>query len=75
MINLDRFPFEGHKPELTLKWTPYTGLTHCVQGLEGFMGSYNRFNRTYHKTMINLDRFPLEGHKPELTLKWTPYSG
>ena len=41
------------------------------------MGSYNRFNRTYHKTMINLDRFPLEGfiHKPELTLKWTPYSG
>ena len=36
------------------------------------MGSYNRFNRTYHKT---LDRFPLEGDKPELTLKWTPYSG
>ena len=34
------------------------------------MGSYNRFNSTYHKTMINLDRFPLEGHKPELTLKW-----
>ena len=32
------------------------------------MGSYNRFNRTYHKTMINLDRFPLEGtpYKPEL---------
>ena len=30
------------------------------------MGSYNRFNRTYHKTMINLDRFPLEGDKPEL---------
>ena len=39
------------------------------------MGSYNRFNRTYHKTMINLDRFPLVGDKPELSLKWTPYSG
>ena len=39
------------------------------------MGSYNRFNPTYHKNMINLDRFPLEGDKPELTLKWTPYSG
>ena len=36
------------------------------------MGSYNRFNRTYHNTMINRDRFPLEGDKPELTLKWTP---
>ena len=39
------------------------------------MGSYNRFNRTYHKTMINIERFPLEGDKHELTLKWTPYSG
>ena len=39
------------------------------------MGSYNRFNRTYYKTIINLDRFHLEGDKPELTLKWTPYSG
>ena len=37
------------------------------------MGSYNRFNSTYHKTMINLDRFPLEGDKPELTLKWKSY--
>ena len=36
------------------------------------MGSYNRFNRTYHKTMINLDRFPLEGDKPELTVKPDP---
>ena len=39
------------------------------------MGSYNRFNRSYHKTMINLDRIPFEGDKPELTLKWTLYSG
>ena len=39
------------------------------------MGSYNRFYRTYHKTMINLDRFPIEGHKPELSLKWTLCSG
>ena len=39
------------------------------------MGSYNRFNCTYLKTMINLDRFPLEGHKPELTVNLTPYSG
>ena len=39
------------------------------------MVSYNRFNRSYHKTMIYLDRFPLEGDKPDLTLKWTPYSG
>ena len=31
------------------------GLTLWVQGWEGFMGSYNRFNRTYHKTMINLE--------------------
>ena len=38
------------------------------------MGSYNRFNRTYNKTMINLDRSPLEGDKPELTVKLTPYS-
>ena len=38
------------------------------------MGSYKRFNRTYHKTMINLDRFPLKGDKPEITLKWTLYS-
>ena len=38
------------------------------------MGSYNRFNRTHHKTMINLDRFPHDGDKPELTLKLTPYS-
>ena len=36
------------------------------------MGSYNRFNRTHHKTMINLDRFTLEGDKPELTLKMDP---
>ena len=39
------------------------------------MGSYNRFNRTNHKTMINLDRFPLEGDKPELTVNLTSYSG
>ena len=39
------------------------------------MGSYNRFNRTHHKTMINLDRFPLEGYKPELTVNLTSYSG
>ena len=39
------------------------------------MGSYNRFNLTYHKTTINLDRFPLVRDKPELSLKWTPYSG
>ena len=39
------------------------------------MGSYKRFNRTYHNTMINWDRFFVEGDKPELTLKWTPYSG
>ena len=32
MINLDRFPLEGYKPELTLKWTPYSGLTLWVQG-------------------------------------------
>ena len=38
------------------------------------MGSYNRINRTYHKTMINLDRFPLDGDKPALTVKLTPYS-
>ena len=36
------------------------------------MGSYNRFNRTYHKTMINLDRFPLEGYKPEIPPKKNP---
>ena len=39
------------------------------------MGSYNRINRTYHKTMMNLERIHLEGDKPELTEKWTPYSG
>ena len=39
------------------------------------MSSYNRFIRTYHKTMIDRDRFPLEGDEPEFTLKWTPYSG
>ena len=39
------------------------------------MGSYNRFNRTYHKTMINMDRFPLEGDKPELTVTLNSYSG
>ena len=32
MINLDRFPLEGDKPELTLKWTPYSGLSLWVQG-------------------------------------------
>ena len=31
MINLDRFPLEGDKPELILKWTPYSGLTLWVQ--------------------------------------------
>ena len=36
------------------------------------MGSYNRFNRTYQKTMINLDRFPLEGDKPKLPPKKNP---
>ena len=38
------------------------------------MGSYNRFNRTYHKTMINLDRFSFDLDKPGLTVKLTPYS-
>ena len=32
MINLDRFPLEGDKPELTVKWTLYSGLTLWVQG-------------------------------------------
>ena len=32
MINLDRLLLEGHKPESTLKWTPYSGLTLWVQG-------------------------------------------
>ena len=64
MINLDRSPLEGDKPELTVKWTPYSGLTLWVQGWEGFMGSFNRFNCICHKTMINLDKFPLEGEHP-----------
>ena len=32
MINLDRFHLEGYKHELTVKWTPYSGLTLWVQG-------------------------------------------
>ena len=32
MINLERFSLEGDKPEFTLKWTPYSGLTLWVQG-------------------------------------------
>ena len=32
MINLDRFPLEGDKPELTVKLNPYSGLTLCIQG-------------------------------------------
>ena len=36
------------------------------------MGSYNRLNRTCHKTMINLDRFTLEGDKPEINSKMDP---